>query len=590
MKRCPQCQRHYEDPTLNFCLDDGEWLREATTDDEPATAILSVPPASAGSEAPTRAQINTTDQTAIFPRGTDAEPQDSSGVLSERQSHSAHRAAMPQGKVSRRRLLAGIWLTALLLVGGFFGYRYLGSNTKQIESIAVMPFVNEGGDAEIEYLSDGMTETLISSLSQLPNLNVKARSSVFRYKGKETAAKTIAKELGVQAILNGRVVQRGDRLTLSLELIDAQTENVIWSDKYERRQTDLISLQNEIARDVSQKLKKKLTGVDEQRVAKTYTENAEAYQLYLKGRFQWNKRTSESLKQAVEFYQQAIEKDPNYAAAYSGLAESYVLFTAYGVASSKDSMPQAKAAALRALEIDDSLAEAHTALGRYLNYYEWDRIGAEKAFRRAIELNPNYATAHDWLGAENLALRKRFDEALVSQRRAEELDPFSPSISANVGWTLFFARRYDEAIAQLNRTLSLDPNFYITRGNLCWTYNAKGMYREAIVECRRALELGDDSLIKGYLALVLARSGQREEARKLLDELKLESTRRYIPGYGVALAHIGLDEKEEAFASLEKEVADRGYWAGVYAVDPVLDDFRDDPRFKAMLRRLNLPE
>ena len=481
-------------------------------------------------------------------------------------------------------------LGGMISTVGYFAFVSRGGSTKQIESIAVMPFVNESGNADVEYLSDGMTETLISSLSQLPNLNVKARSSVFRYKGKETNPQTIGKELNVQAILNGRIVQRGDQLTLSLELVDVATENAIWSQQYVRKQTDLLTLQSEIARDVSSKLKTKLSGANEAKVTKNYTTNPEAYQLYLKGRFYWNKRTTEALKQAAEFYKQAIEKDPNYALAYSGLAETYVLFPAYSVASPKDSMPQAKAAATRALELDDSLAEAHGALGRYLNYYEWDRVGAEKEFRRAIELNPNYATVHDWLGAENLALRKRFDEALVSQRRAEELDPFSLSISANVGWTLFFARRYDEAIAQLNRTLSLDPNFYVARANLCWVDSAKDMHREAVAECRKARELNDDSLIKGYLALVLARSGQREEARKLLDELKLESTRRYVTSYGIALAHIGLNEKEEAFVWLEKEVAERGYWCGVYAVAPELDDLRGDPRFKEMLKRLNLPE
>ncbi|HUE82500.1 MAG TPA: tetratricopeptide repeat protein [Pyrinomonadaceae bacterium] len=470
------------------------------------------------------------------------------------------------------------------------GYFYLSrSRTAAIGSIAVMPFINESGSAELEYLSDGMTETLIGNLSQLPNLNVKSRSSVFRYKGKETTPQTIGKELNVQALLNGRVVQRGDQLTLSLELIDAQTENVIWSGRYNSTQSDLVTLQSDIARDVSSKLKSKLSGTDEAKVAKNYTANPEAYQLYLKGRFYWNKRTTDALKQAAEFYKQAIEKDPTYALAYAGLAETYVLFTSYGVASAKDSMPLAKAAALRALEQDDSLAEAHAALGRYLNYYEWDRIGAEKAFRRAIELNPNYATVHDWLGAENLAPRKKFDEALISQRRAEELDPLSLSISANVGWTLFFARRYDEAIAQLNRTLALDPNFYVARANLCWAYSAKGMHGEAIAECRKARELNDDPFIKGYLALVLARSGQREEARKLLNELKLESTRGYVTSYGLALAHIGLNEKEEALVWLEKEVAERGYWSGVYAVAPELDDLRSDPRFKDMLKRLNLP-
>ena len=252
-----------------------------------------------------------------------------------------------------------------------------------------MPFVNESGNADFEYLSDGMTETLIGSLSELPNINVKARSSVFRYKGKTTDAKTIGKDLSVQAVLNGRVMQRGDQLTLSLELVNADTENVIWSGQYSRKQSELVSLQSDVARDVSSKLKTKLSGVDQQKLTKTYTTNAEAYQLYLRGKFFWNKRTGEALKQAVGFYNQAIERDPNYALAYSGLAETYVLFSSYDVASAKDSMPQAKAAAQRALEIDESLAEAHTALGFYLSNYDWNREGAEKEYRRAIELKPN---------------------------------------------------------------------------------------------------------------------------------------------------------------------------------------------------------
>jgi eukaryotic-like serine/threonine-protein kinase len=517
--------------------------------------------------------------------------QTDAGATSAAEIHPTSSAEYLVTGIKQHKLALG--LVVLVLVAAVVGlgfYLRAGKSDVAIKSIAVMPFVNESGNAEVEYLSDGMTETLISSLSQLPNLNVKARSSVFRYKGKETNSQTIGKELNVQAILNGRVAQRGDQLTLTLELVDAQTENVIWSGQYNRKPSDLVTLQSEIARDVSSKLKSKLSGADAAKVEKHYTANAEAYQLYLKGRFYWNKRTTDALRQAAEFYKQAIEKDPNYALAYSGLAETYVLFPAYSVASPKDSMPQAKAAATRALEIDDSLAEPHGALGRYLNYYEWDRVGAEKEFRRAIELNPNYATVHDWLGAENLALRKRFDEALVSQRRAEELDPLSLSISANVGWTLFFARRYDEAIAQFNRTLSLDPNFYVARANLCWAYSAKGMHREAIAECRKARELNDDSLIKGYLALVLARSGQRDEARNLLNELKLEATRHYVTSYGIALVHIGLNEKEEALIWLEKEVAERGYWCGVYAVAPELDDLRSDQRFKDMLKRLNLPE
>jgi len=581
MKRCPTCNRVEADDTLAFCRTDGVALI-----DHSGSLAGDTQTAKFGS-GPVSSEI----ETSLLPHtSTTPEINRSTGPTMALPASQIQGTTRDLSKPKRRAFAFAIIGVALVIIFAL-GYFYLSrSRTTTIESIAVMPFVNESGNAEVEYLSDGMTETLISSLSQLPNLNVKARSSVFRYKGKETNPQTIGKELNVEALLNGRVAQRGDQLTLSLELIDAQTENVIWSQQYNRRQSDLVTLQSEIARDVSTKLKSKLSGADEAKVAKNYTASPEAYQLYLKGRFYWNKRTTDAMKQAAEFYKQAIEKDPTYALAYAGLAETYVLFTAYGVTSAEESMPQAKAAATRALELDESLAEAHAALGRYLNNYEWDRIGAEKAFRRAIELNPNYATAQDWLGAENLAVRKRFDEALVSQRRAEELDPLSSSISANVGWTLFFARRYDEAIVQLNRTLSLDPNFYVARGNLCWTYRAKGMHREAIAECRKARELNDDSFIKGYLALVLARSGQREEARKLLNELKLESTRRYVASYGVALAHIGLNEKEEAFVWLEKEVTERGYWAAVYAVAPELDELRSDPRFKEMLKRLNLPE
>jgi tetratricopeptide (TPR) repeat protein len=267
-----------------------------------------------------------------------------------------------------------------------------------------------------------MTETLISSLSQLPNLSVKARSSVFRYKGKEADTKTIGKELNVQAILNGRLVQRADQLTLSLELIDTQSENVIWSEQYDRKQTDLVNLQREIARDVSSKLKSKLSGADVAKVEKNYTTNPEAFALYLKGKFLWNKRTGEALKQAADLYRQAIEKDPNYALAYSGLAETFVLFSSYDVAPADDSMPQAKAAALRALNIDDSLAEAHVALGIYLSVFSWNQPAAEKEFRRAIELNPNYPSAHQQLANFCLSAMGRFEESIAEGRRAEELD------------------------------------------------------------------------------------------------------------------------------------------------------------------------
>ncbi len=309
----------------------------------------------------------------------------------------------------------------------------------------------------------------------------------------------------------------------------------------------------------------------------------------MKGKFFWNKRTGESLKQAAELYRQAIEKDPNYALAYSGLAETYVLFSSYDVAPANDSMPQAKAAAQRALEIDDSLAEAHTALGFYLSNYGWDREASEKEYRRAIELKPNYATAHHWLGAD-LSNLKRFDDSLVELRRAEELDPLSPIIGTNLGDTLVFARRYDDAIAQYKRTLVSNPNFGSAHRALGWAYGLKGMHPEAIAETRTAIELRNGSSAKGFLGLWLARSGKREEAAQLLNELKQESARNYVQPYTFALIYIGLGDKEEALNWLEKQMSGRAETANQYAVAPELDDLRSEPRFNAMLKRMNLPQ
>jgi len=491
---------------------------------------------------------------------------------------------------NRRKSALVIGLIISLLAVAAAGYWFFGNRgVNQINSIAVMPFANESGNADAEYLSDGMTETLISSLSQLPNLSVKARSTVFRYKGKGTDAKTIGKELNVQAVLNGRIVQRGDQITLGLELVDVSTENVLWSQQYNRKQSDLVTLQSEIARDVSSKLKSKLSGAEAAKVGKTYTTDPEAYQLYLKGKFYWNKRTGESLKQAAELYRQAIDKDPNYALAYSGLAETYVLFSSYDVAPANDSMPQAKAAALRALEIDESLAEAHTALGFYLANYEWNRDGAEKEYRRAIELKPNYATAHHWLGAD-LSNVKRFAESLAELKRAEELDPLSPIIGTNLGDMLVFARKYDEAVAQYKRTLVSNPDFGYAHQALGWAYGLKGMYPEAIAETRTAFELRNGSSAKGYLGLWLARSGKREEAVQLLNELKQESTRNYVQPYTFAVIYLGLGNKAEALNWLEKQMSGRAETASQYAVDPELDDLRSEPRFKAMLKQMHLPE
>ncbi|HEY6246244.1 MAG TPA: hypothetical protein VIX17_19995 [Pyrinomonadaceae bacterium] len=574
MKRCPQCNRLEADDALAFCRVDGVPLIADTSGAELDAGTMKLGSGSVAAEAATNRLLDAkTDISNVRSTGPTT-------MLPER----TEQLVKPKG----RWILLVSCFAILIIVGAAYAYYVTHKRNTGISSIAVMPFVNEGGNPDLEYLSDGMTETLIGSLSQLPNLSVKARSSVFRYKGKDTNAQTIGKELNVQAILNGRVIQRGDYLDLNVELVEAETENVLWSQQYNRKQADLVALQSEIARDVSSKLKSQLSSADVAKVEKNYTSNTEAYQLYLKGKFYWNKRTGDSLKQAVDFYQQAIEKDPNYALAYSGLAETYVLFSSYDIASGADSMPQAKAAAQRALAIDDSLAEAHTALGFYLSNYEWDRAGSEKEYRRAIELKPNYATAHHWFGAD-LANLKRFEESLVELRRAEELDPLSPIIGTNLGDTLVLARQFDEAIAQYKRTLASTPNFVYGHLALGRAYGSKEMYPEAIAETRKAIELNFGASAKGYLGLWLAKSGKRDEALKLLNELKQDATKNYVQGDTIALIYIGLGDKAEALEWLEKHMLSHAETASGYGVSPQLDDIRSEPRFQAMLQRMNLP-
>ena len=494
------------------------------------------------------------------------------------------------GKLSGNKRAAAFGSLILLALIGL-GYWYFLNRpaAKQIESIAVMPFVNQSGNADLEYLSDGMTEMLINSLSQIPTLNVKARSSVFRYKGKEIDPKQIATELNVQAILTGRIVQRGEQMTLNLELIDAQTENTIWGIRYERKSSDIVSLQSEIARDVSGKLKSKLSESDDQKIAKNYTVDPEAYQLYLKGKFAYNKRTGSDLKQAAVFYNQAIEKDPNYALAFAGLAVTYVDFPGFDIAPANDIMPLAKAAALRALELDDSLAEAHTALGSYLIKYEFDLVQSEKEFRRAIELNPTSAVAHQAL-ADKLMLVKRFEESFAELRLAEEIDPLSPTVAMDIGATLVYARRYDEGIAHFKRMTVRDPGFSLAHGYLGWAYGAKAMYAEAVAAARKSVELNNSLFLKGYLALWLAKSGNRDETLKILAELKRAETEGYVRRNTLAMVYIGLGDKAEALNQLENEVSSRGPLAMRFSVGPEFDDVRTEPRFKAMLKRMNLPE
>ena len=386
-----------------------------------------------------------------------------------------------------------------------------------INSVAVLPLVNAGADPNMEYLSDGITESLINSLSRIPDLKVMARSSVFRYKGKEIDPKGVGNELGVQAVLTGRLVQRGDdTLSISLELVNARDNSHIWGDQYNTKLSEIIAMQGEMAKDISKNLRLKLTGEEKRRLTQRYTDNIAAYQLYLKGRYAWNKRTSEELKRSAEHFQQAIDLDPAYALAYAGLADSYNMLADYSVLPPKEAFPRAEAAATKALEMDDTLAEAHTSLGFVKMAYDGDWTGAEREFRRAIELNPNYATAHQWY-ASYLVMMSRFDESITEMKRAQTLDPLSRIINANLGLHYYYAREYDQAVEQIRKTINLDPDFGVAHFYLGRTYLQKGMYKEAIAEMQKARELsGEDPETIASLGHAYAVMGRRTDALAVL--------------------------------------------------------------------------
>lgn len=491
--------------------------------------------------------------------------------------------------VSPKRLtLKLIVAVCAIVVFAFIVFAYLSRRSRpttfaQIQSIAVMPFVNDSGNPDLEYLSDGMTETLISSLSQLPNLTVKARSTVFRFKGKQTDPKTVGNELNVPAILNGRVGQRGDQLTLSLELIDVATENVIWSEQYDRKQADLISLQKEIARDVSSKLKTKLSGTDREKLGVTYTTNPEAYKLYLQGRFYWNRREEKDLRNAIDCFNRAITIDDNYALAYVGLADSYALLSSFNFSPPPEAIPKAREFANKALSLDASLAEAHTTLGLTYLQFEYDFASAEREYKSAIQLNSNYATAHQWYG-EMLTCAGRFDEAATEFRRALELEPLSLPINWDYGRFFYNSRRFDEALAQHKKTIELDGSFARVRRTLVEIYRVRHDYANATAEFVRYFELRGQpenaSLVRetfaktgwnGILQLVVAPESPLKERN-----------------WARAKAYVELGDKGKAFAELNAAFENRESTLVWIMHEPQFDPLRSDPRYQQLLQKMGV--
>jgi serine/threonine protein kinase/tetratricopeptide (TPR) repeat protein len=495
-------------------------------------------------------------------------------------------AAIP----GRWRRLRPVWLAsalALLLAGA--SVYWLNRPGRAIDSLAVLPFANVGADPNKEYLSDGITENLINSLSQLPKLRVIARSLAFRYKGPQVDPQKAGRDLRVRAVLTGRVTERDGALNIQAELVNVEDGAQLWGGQYSRRFSEILALEQELARTVSARLHPGASSEHLKRLAATRsTENAEAYQLYLKGRYYWNRRTEQALKRAVEYFQQATEKDPGYALAYAGLADCYAVYNSYKVELPRQSGPKAKAAAAKALEIDNTLAEAHASLGMTRMSYEWDWVGAERDFQRAIELDPNYATAHHWYGI-CLSATGRSEQAIVSLQRAQQLDPVSLIINADIGLALHLARRYDEAIEQIRKAQELDPNFTAGRRHLGMAYEQKGMYAEAVAELQKAVNVSPGSpFALGSLGHAYAVSGDREKARQVLADLRELSRRRYVSPFDTAVIYAGMDDEDRAVEWLEKAFDDRSLEMIFLKVDPRFDSLRADPRFVNLLRRMGL--
>ena len=495
---------------------------------------------------------------------------------------------------SRRTMVIGGVALALIVALIALGRFYLGSSRGRISSVAVLPFANASTDPSMEYLSDGITEGIIDRLSGLPNIKVISRTSAFRYKHLDIESQKVARELGVEALVTGRVIQRGNDLSVSAELVDALEDKQLWGEQYSRKLADIASVQQEIATAIAGNLRIRLTSGEKTRLTKPYEAKAEAYQLYLKGRYHANQITAEGYKKGIGFFQQAIDKDPGYALAYTGLAEAYNGLGGFPYMPPREAFPKAKAAVTKALELDDTLAEAHAALGYVELYFDWNWASAEQEFRRAIELNPNSAVSHQHY-SEWLLLRAQFDESIAEAERAQELDPLSQQVVGMLAYTYWFARRYDESIAQNKKALDLYPDAAWLRTSLARAYVMKGMNAQAIAECDKIAEQDkaittENQGVTSQLGWIYAVSGRRADALKIAQEYKDLSSHAFVDFYGVAAIYAGLGEKDEAFRLLEKGYEQRSNNMLYLATDPPFEGIRSDPRYADLLRRIGLPQ
>ncbi len=503
-------------------------------------------------------------------------------------SHQTSSAEYVVGEVKKHKFLSLGALAILLLVAVGFGYTFLNrSSGGSINSVAVLPFVNVGGSEDSEYLSDGLTETLINNLSQLPQLKVTARSSSFKYKGEDVDVQDAANKLGVEAIVTGRVVQRGEQLQISVEMVNAGEGTQMWGEQYNRQAADLQTVQSEISREITEKLRLRLTGAQEQQLTKQATQNPEAYQLYLNGLFYERKGGAEGARKALDYYNQATALDPKFALAHAGVADAYRLLANNSLLDPKEAMVKGKAAVQKALEIDDRLAEAHIALAGFKTD-EWDWAGAEREYRRTIELNPNLAQARHRY-SQYLSYVGRFADALTENKRAQELDPLRVALKSQEGIILYLAHRHDEAIEQLQNALRLEPNDAVSIVYLGYAYAAKGQYAEAINEYQKTISIeGEITSTLCYLGYAYAKSGKRDEALAVLNKLK--TTKEYVSPAELAILYVGLGDKEAAFESLERAYAAHDLQLQYLKVDASFDPLRADPRFQDLVHRVGLPQ
>src|SRR5438093_1453588 len=491
-------------------------------------------------------------------------------------------------------------VAAAFSIGLFFLGRYSAGNKESglppaaagslpEKSIAVLPFDNLSRDPDNAYFAEGVQDEILTRLAKVADLKVISRTSTQHFKTAPENLPQIAKQLGVTNILEGSVQKAADQVRVNVQLINAITDAHVWADTYDRKLTDIFAVESEIAKNIAETLQARLSGSEKSSIAKAPTANPEAYELYLKGRFFWNKRTGADLRKAIEYFNQAVARDPNYALAYVGLSDSYLLLPNYGSTSSQEALPPARSAAKKALALDDSLAEAHASLG-LLATIELDLNRALSELERAVQLKPNYATAHHWLALADMTLA-RFDPAIGEGKRAIELDPLSLIINADFSWLYLCARRYDEGEAQARKTLEIDSHFFLAHYYLGIALQLKGRLSEAIPEFQKSFDLNGDPYSLGILGQAYARNGQNEEARKILARLNEQGNARRVAPYAMALVYLGLGDKERAIDEL-----DRGYRDGetnylfVIKVDPLLDNLRGDPRFEALVQKIVAPK